>query len=92
MASSLSLAPDERVTLGKIVTHFPGLASAVHAQVLRLTRGHSQFGLGPGSASRRLARRALPPASDSSAGRIARGERARFLTGVAVGQRGHERG
>jgi hypothetical protein len=30
------LTPDERATLGKIVTRFPGLASAVHAQVRRL--------------------------------------------------------
>ncbi|HEV8674283.1 MAG TPA: hypothetical protein VGX21_09565 [Methylomirabilota bacterium] len=31
-----ALAPDELTLLGKIVTRFPGLASAVHAQVTRL--------------------------------------------------------
>jgi hypothetical protein len=30
------LTPDERATLGKAVTRFPGLVSAVHAQVTRL--------------------------------------------------------
>jgi len=30
------MAPAERATLGTIVTRFPGLAAAVHAQVTRL--------------------------------------------------------
>jgi hypothetical protein len=35
-APRLTLTADERATVGKIVTRFPGLASAVHAQVTRL--------------------------------------------------------
>jgi hypothetical protein len=31
-----TLAPADRATLGAIVTRYPGLASAVHAQVTRL--------------------------------------------------------
>jgi hypothetical protein len=35
-APRLTLTADERAAVGKIVTRFPGLASAVHAQVTRL--------------------------------------------------------
>src|SRR5262249_18749978 len=35
-APSLTLTADERAAVGTIVTRFPGLASAVHAQVTRL--------------------------------------------------------
>jgi hypothetical protein len=36
IANPLPLTPDERAKLGTVVTRFPGLASAVHAQVTRL--------------------------------------------------------
>jgi hypothetical protein len=36
MASPDALTPADRATIGKIVTRYPGLAAAVHAQVTRL--------------------------------------------------------